>query len=415
MKRNVPHRRSNRTGPSNDDEFLPFFPSQWRYLKSLVMDDSINLETSKKIIDLLIAIQQRDTAEGRLGLAVTYEIYNAFYHLHKLDRNSNTEGAALQSVFACALQRSVNHLHDIHGHLEGGPSPSYRATMEYFSLPGVIASYRNDIAHGNYPSVDNMVDAIAEIRKAVINNYWKPFNGYGATNPRVEGGKEDLFADFSRKCRIFFEAASPHPQTEEEETSLRDMTLRLINNDFHHFARSFFSTSFAIKDEDGYCFKSLPSPVPYSEIEVWERLERFIGVIYPPLKETGNMFFFCIHGFQSIEDAKSGMDKERKAKFFYACAEKIIKKHYCFSINETTHLLNWEERINPPKRIFFDMIPKDEKNIDRIRITGELNKLVEELRAAEVEENTNEDGVSPAKVDPSKPWGKFVLNKYKDY
>uniref|UniRef100_A0A0K0FSH3 HEPN_Swt1 domain-containing protein n=1 Tax=Strongyloides venezuelensis TaxID=75913 RepID=A0A0K0FSH3_STRVS len=394
MKRNAPHRRSNRTGPSNDDEFLPFFPSQWRYLKSLVMDDSINLETSKKIIDLLIAIQQRDTAEGRLGLAVTYEIYNAFYHLHKLDRNSNTEGAALQSVLACALQRSVNHLHDVYGHLERGPSPSYRVTMEYFSLPGVIASYRNDIAHGNYPSVDNMVDAIAEIRKAVINNYWKPFDGYGTTNPRAEGGKENLFADFTRKSRIFFQIHSRYPQTEEEEKSLSDMALKLINNDFHYFAESLYSTSFAIDDEDGFCFKCLPSPVPYYELDVRGRLPRFIAVIYQALKETGNMFYFCIHGFQSIENEKNRTIKKRKFEFFFICAQEIIKQGYWFSVNETIHLIKWEEEIKFPKLIFLEM---PSCRSQKERIVGEFTKIYDELKFAEDNPEIDGDGVSGAK------------------
>uniref|UniRef100_A0A0N5BQA7 HEPN_Apea domain-containing protein n=1 Tax=Strongyloides papillosus TaxID=174720 RepID=A0A0N5BQA7_STREA len=415
MKRNVSSMSSGRSRDSKDDVFLPFFPSQWRYLKSLVMDDSINIETSKKIIDLLTAIQQRDTADGRLGLALTYEIYNAFYHLHKLDRNNNIEGATLQSVLACALQRSVNHLHEVCGHLKGGPSPTYRATMEYFSLPGVIAKYRNDIAHGNYPSVDDMVEAMAKIRQVVIDKYWKPFDGNTPANPRPEGGKEDLFADFSRKCRIFFEAASPHPQTEEEEKSLRDMALRPINNDFHYFAKSLFSTLFAIKDEDGYCFKSLPSPVRYSEIEVWERLPRFMGVIYPVLKETGNMFYFCIHGFQSIENAESKIVKERLAKFFFACAEEIVKKGYCFSINETIHLLKWEEAIKPPENIFYKTVPEDENDITRQRITTELNKLVNALRIAEREKDIDYSGVSAAKVDQNIPWGKFVFDKYKDF
>uniref|UniRef100_A0A0N5BJG8 DUF4065 domain-containing protein n=1 Tax=Strongyloides papillosus TaxID=174720 RepID=A0A0N5BJG8_STREA len=412
MKRNTPFMSSNRSRDSKDDVFLPFFPSQWRYLKSLVMDDSINIETSKKIIDLLTAIQQRDTADGRLGLALTYEIYNAFYHLHKLDRNNNIEGATLQSVLACALQRSVNHLHEVCGHLEGRPSTMYRATMEYFSLPGVIASYRNDIAHGKYPSIDKMVDAMVEIRKVVINQYWKPFDGNTVTNPRAEGGREDLFADFSRKCRIFFKMYSPHPQTEEEEKALRDMALQLINNDFNYFAESLFSTSFAIEDEDGHCFKCLPSPVPYHELDVEGRLPRFMAVIYPALKETGNVFYFCIHGFQSIEHAESGTIQKRKFDFFFICAEEIVRQGYWFSINETVELIKWEDAVKFPKNIFYGM-PSCVSQKDRI--LAEFDKIYKDLKSAEERPQAEGDGVSGPTVDKKKPWGKTVFDKYKNF
>ncbi|CEF62313.1 Las1-like family-containing protein [Strongyloides ratti] len=393
MKRRISFGNNNRQAVNKDDAFLPFHPKQWKYLKDLVINGETNPDSSKKIIDLLIAMEQRDAVEGRLGLALTYEIYNSFYHLHKLNRNNNTEGAALQSVLACALQRSVNHLHDVYGHLEGGPSPTYRRTMEYFKLPSIIASYRNDIAHGKYPTIDSMIDAMVEIRKVVINCYWKPFEG----NPSgviVEDGKETLFADFVRKSRIFILKSNVNVPNEEDERLLKDMVLKSIEYDFDYFGKSFFSPAFAIEDLDGFSLKALPHPVPYSDLNINDGLNKLISLIYHSLKKTGNVFYFCVYGFQSIFLESSEFIKKRKESFFVSCIKKIIKEGHWFSICEIVQLLKWELN-SPLSESLFEGVASESR--DSTRIAKELEKLMIP-DVGEFEPTPRNGGVSDARI-----------------
>ncbi|CEF64908.1 Las1-like family-containing protein [Strongyloides ratti] len=175
-----------------NEEVLPFKTNTWLRLKKLVLSEDKSLETVNDILSIIQSIKSRDVYKGRLALDATYEIFLAYKNILKTNNYLINDIESLVRSLGVSINRVIVHLQEIESGLTDKSPKTIRSTLRYFKADLNIADIRNDFTHGDIPNMFILKEAVDELFRIIIKNYWEKFDG------DIRWPEED----FSRKDEI---------------------------------------------------------------------------------------------------------------------------------------------------------------------------------------------------------------------
>uniref|UniRef100_A0A0N4ZLK9 HEPN_Cthe2314 domain-containing protein n=1 Tax=Parastrongyloides trichosuri TaxID=131310 RepID=A0A0N4ZLK9_PARTI len=390
----------------SENLIMPFHTDQWLTLKELILKDSDSIDDCKEILSILCSLEQRDSEKGRYGLALTYEIYNVRYHCLTFDRTTNLGKGTLQPVVSSALHRSVDHLHQILGHLNRKESPTYRYTMEQFGLSPTIADLRNDIAHGEYPSLSFMLNAMEEIKRVVIKRYWKAFNGE-IFSKQCDRRTNDIICDLAKKIKLYLEnfifCGDINKDKGDEIIVLFN---KCLENDMNFFMKTLLSDKMLLEDEKGKCLKASRGDFTIKETDR-KYIEKIYSFLGEALGTQSRRFEFLVEVFQRI---MTESDRKKRMKFimhYELIANAFIRKQYFFLPYLSKEIVKWEMNLS--------IVNEKAEILTFSEYEFEVSQFRSELyQKAKIPKNNNEslDEISDLIVNQHLPWGKLVRDRY---